>query len=170
MDNIDTSETVAVVPARHAHLKGWGADLDHANRPAYPMERTPPRLNNVHWHEPEQQPVTTKILHSTERPGITPIFGSTLPPRGLSGAIRTWAFNYSENNIYHWLLLLFADRVNVVEGVGEDLMSGHIPNLFSEMGGKAELKHNAAGFARKVVVASAVVGIAVYLVKRNTRR
>lgn len=169
MDTINNSESVEIVPARHAHIKGWGADLDRANRPAYPMERMPPRLENVHWHEPEQQAVTTTILHSTERPGITPVFGSTLPPKGISGGIRTWAFKYSENNIFHWLLLMFADRVNVVEGVGEDLMSGHVPNLFAEMGGKAELKHNAAGFARKVVITSAVVGFAIYLMKDKRR-
>jgi hypothetical protein len=39
---------------RHAHIIGWGADLDHANRPAYPMERTPPRLPHA-VPPPEQQ-------------------------------------------------------------------------------------------------------------------
>jgi hypothetical protein len=172
MDTVvtDTPSSAVVVPDRHAHIKGWGADLDHANRPAYPMERTPPRLKNVHWHEPEQQPVTTRVFHSTERPGITPVFGTTLPPRGLSGAMRAWAFKYSENNIFHWLLLMFADRVNVVEGVGDDLRSGHVPNIFSEMGGRAELKHNAAGFARKVIVTSAIAGIAIMLVNNRRRR
>ena len=29
------------------HIKGWGADLDHKNRPAVPMERTPPRLEGA---------------------------------------------------------------------------------------------------------------------------
>ena len=33
--------------AAHAHIPGWGADLDPANRPAYPKERTPPRRVEV---------------------------------------------------------------------------------------------------------------------------
>jgi hypothetical protein len=35
-------------------IEGWGADRDPANRPAVPKERTPPRLDNVHWDVPEQ--------------------------------------------------------------------------------------------------------------------
>jgi hypothetical protein len=65
---------------------------------------------------------------------------------------------------------LLADRVNVVEGIGQDLMSGHIPNIFAEMGGKSELKHNPAGLARKVAVASAVIGVGYYLMTRKSRR
>jgi len=45
------------------------------------------------------------------------------------------------------------------EGIGDDLRSGHAPKLFSEMRSRAERKHNPAGFARKVVIASAVVGV-----------
>ena len=33
--------------AEFTHIEGWGADLDIENRPAYPMERTPPRLEAV---------------------------------------------------------------------------------------------------------------------------
>ena len=36
------------------NIQGWGADLDPAVRPAVPMERTPPRLDNVHWDAPSQ--------------------------------------------------------------------------------------------------------------------
>jgi len=153
-----------------SHIEGWGADLDHKNRPAYPMERTPPRLEGVHWDTPEDQPVRMKVYHSTERPGITPVFGTSAPPSGLSGKIRDVAFKLSENDIRHWLLLLFADRVNVVEGIGEDLMSGHIPNIFAEMGIKSEFKHNPAGLARKAAVATAVIGLGYYLLKRRNAR
>jgi hypothetical protein len=152
------------------HIQGWGADLDHANRPAYPMERTPPRLENVHWDHPENQPVTVKVYHSTERPGLTPIFGTTVPPSGLSGKIRDVAFKLSENDIRHWLLLLLADRVNVVEGIGDDLKNGHVPNIFAEMGLKSELKYNRAGVVRKMAIASAVVGAGYLLMRRGRDR
>ena len=102
-------------------IPGWGADLDPANRPAYPKERMPPRLDNVHWSQPEQQQSDVLVLHSTERPAITPVFGTSVPPSGLSGMLRKRAFRRSENDIRHWMMLLFADRVNVVEGMFSDL-------------------------------------------------
>ena len=154
----------------HSHIQGWGADLDHANRPAYPMERTPPRLEGVHWNEPAQQPENVKILHSTERPGLTPIFGTTVPPSGISGRLREVAFKFSENDIRHWMLLLFADRVNMVEGIGSDISRGHIPNLFAETGMRSEFKYNRPGAIKKMAVATAVVGIGLYLLTRNNRR
>lgn len=152
----------------HAHIQGWAADLDHANRPAYPMERTPPRLDNVHWDRPEDQPIRMKVYHSTERQGITPVFGTSSPPSGLSGKIRDVAYAMTENDIRHWLLLLLADRVNMVEGIGEDLMNGHVPNIFAEMGLKSEWKYNRAGLIRKVAVTTAVAGLGYYLLKRGS--
>lgn len=154
----------------YSHINGWGADLDPKNRPAYPKERTPPRLENVHWDQPEQQPVNMKIYHSTERPGITPIFGTSVPPSGLSGKIRDYAYKFSENDIRRWMLLLFADRINVVEGLGQDLREGHVPNIFGEMGMRAEIKHNPVRMAQKVLIASAAIGLGCYLIGRKRRR
>jgi hypothetical protein len=168
---IDSKQT-ALVPDDHARpqrtdIPGWGADLDVANRPGVPMERRPPRLTGVHWDSPEQQQSDVEILHSSERPGITPLFGTPQPPSGLSGSLRRWAFTHSENDLRHWLLLLLADRVNVVEGLGSDLMKGRVPNVFAEMGGKAAWKHDPAG----VVVKGVVAGLAVvFLVRGLTRK
>ncbi|MGY3264092.1 MULTISPECIES: hypothetical protein [unclassified Lysobacter] len=103
-----------------SQIPGWGADLDRKNRPAVPMERQPPRLENVHWEIPEAQPQTVEILHSIERPGLTPVFGSACPPSGLSGKIRRAAFRHSEGRLRHWMMLLLADRVNVIEGLFDD--------------------------------------------------
>lgn len=101
-------------------VQGWGADLDPQDRPAYPKERTPPRLDGVHWDQPDQQVPTVEIFVSPERPGLTPVFGTSAPPRGLSGVIRRWAYARSENDVRHWLMLMFADRVDVVEGLMAD--------------------------------------------------
>lgn len=103
-----------------SNIEGWGADLDKRNRPAYPKERMPPRLGGVHWDQPDQQRRAVEVFHSTERPGITPVFGTSVPPAGLSGMIRRRAYKLSENDIRHWLMLLFADRVDVVEGLITD--------------------------------------------------
>lgn len=152
-----------------AHIQGWGADLDHKNRPAVPMERTPPRFIHQHEGRLPEQPQDVEVLVSTERPGITPIFGTAQPPKGLSGMLRRVAFRWSENDLRHWLLLLAADRVNVVEGIGEDLAHGKVPNVLGEMGIKAEWQHNRAGLVKKAAIAGAVVGTAVYLMRRRER-
>lgn len=157
------------VPPQYAHIEGWGADLGHENRPAYPMERRPPRLKGVHWAHPGQQVQNVEILQSIEGPGLTPIFGSTLPPAGLSGSLRRVAFKYSESDLRHWMLLLLADRINVVEGIGSDLMRGHVPNVFAEMGGKAEFKYNRQAAIKKVAIASAIIGVGLLLVARSRR-
>lgn len=150
-----------------SHIQGWGADLDKKNRPAYPMERTPARLDHVHWDVPEQQPIRMEILHSTERPGISAVFGTSAPLRGLSGWIRRKAYAWAENDMRRWLMLLMADRVDVVEGIGEDLLEGRVPNVLGEMGVKAEMKHNPAGLAQKALIAGAVVGIGYWLLTRD---
>lgn len=154
---------------RHAHIKGWGSDLPRSRRPAVPMEHQPPRLD-VQPEPPAQQPVNVEILHSTERAGITPLFGTPLPPRGLSGVMRRRAFRHSENDLRHWLMLLAADRVDMVEGLVSDLARGHLPRLYAEMGGRAELRHHPAGAARKAVGLVLAVGVACWLLRRRARR
>ena len=139
---------------------GWGADLDPKMRPAVPMERKPARLEGVHWDTPSQQPQNVKVLTSLERPRVTPIFGSTQPPKGISGAVRTYAFGYSESDLRHWLLLLLADRINVGEGLVADLARGHVPNILGEMGLRAELKHNPGGATRKALMVAGVAALA----------
>lgn len=167
---VENTDPVARQKAhRREDLPGWGADADRANRPAVPKERTPPRLPNLHWEQPTPQEVRVRVFHSTERPGITPVFGTSVPPSGLSGKMRQAAFRFSENDMRHWLMLLAADRVNVGEGLLSDLAHGHIPNIFAEMGGKAEWRYNRAGFVRKAMAATAVVAAAVYLIQRRRR-
>jgi hypothetical protein len=164
-----TASVEVKVPARHAHIKGWGADLDHANRPAYPMVRMPARLDGAHSHPPAQQRQSVEILQSIERPSITPLFGTPNPPSGLSGMVRRLAFKYTENDLRHWMLLLFADRVNMVEGLGEDLTRGKIPNVFAEMGLKSEFKYNREAALQKVVVVSIVAGVGLLLWSNSKR-
>lgn len=153
-----------------SHIQGWGTDLDHKNRPAVPMERTPPRLDGAVRVAPEQQAQDIEVLVSPEYPSITPLFGTGPAPSGLSGILRRLAFKMTENDVRHFMLLLLADRVNMVEGIGSDLLSGQVPNVLGEMGIKAEWQHNRAGLVRKVAVATAVTGVAYYLIKRRGRR
>jgi len=153
-----------------AHIQGWGADLDRKDRPGVPMERTPPRFIHQHEGKLPQQEENVEVLVSSERFGaITPVFGTAQPPSGISGMLRRLAFRWSENDLRHWLILLAADRVNVVEGIGEDLVHGKVPNVLAEMGIKAEWEHNRAGLVRKAVIGGALVGVAVVLMRRRAR-
>ncbi len=164
MDNIRKPKTAA----DYAHIVGWGADLDHKNRPAYPMERTPPRLDPL-LQPPQQQSENVKILRSNERPTITPIFGSTVPPSGISGKLREFAYQYSESDLRHWLILLFADRIHMFEGIASDLKRGHLPNLIAETGMKSEFEFNRTQAIRKTVVVAGVLGVALYLMSRRNK-
>jgi len=146
-------------------IQGWGADLDKSNQ-------TPSGGTGAHWSRAEQQPVKVKVFHSTERPGITPVFGTSTPPRWISGVIRAIGYRFSENRLSHWLLLMFADRVNMVEGVVDDLAQGHVPNVFEEMGWRAGFKYNRAGMIKKILMgglASASMVTALVIFKRSRR-
>jgi hypothetical protein len=154
----------------YSHIKGWGIDADPKNDPTYPMRK---RSNEDHsgysWKRPPQQPIDVEVLHSNERPNVTAVFGTSAPPSGLSGMIRRYAFKYSEASFAHWLPLLLADRVNVVEGILDDFRRGRVPNIFAERGGKAEWKHNPKGMVKKVAIGVVVVTAVVALLSRRNR-
>jgi hypothetical protein len=153
-----------------AHVRGWAIDADPENDPVYPMKR---RNNGEHagysWERPPQQPVDVEVLQSNERPIVTAVFGTSSPPSGVSGSLRRWAFRYSESSYGHWLPLMLADRVNVVEGIASDLAHGHIPNLFSEAGLKEQWKHNPKSRVVFLLAGAAVATGAVLLLRRRSK-
>jgi hypothetical protein len=151
-----------------SQLPGWNIDNDPENDPTYPMRtRTPDDHKGYSWERPTQQPITIEVLHSIERPNVTAVFGTSVPPSGLSGVIRRFAFRYSENSYLHWLPLLLADRVNVVEGVLSDLAHGHVPNIFAEKGYPVEWKYDKKGLLLKLATFTAVVASATVLLSRS---
>ncbi|HEX8352623.1 MAG TPA: hypothetical protein VF611_06985 [Pyrinomonadaceae bacterium] len=163
------TRNVEQTPVDTSQVKGWGVDADRGNDPTYPMKR---RNDGEHegysWDRPAQQPVDVEVLHSNERPNVSAVFGTSTPPAGLSGVIRRFAFKYSESSYGHWLPLMLADRVGVVEGYLEDLSRGHVPNVFAERGWKAEWKHNRKSLVTRVAVGAVVAAAAVaYLSSRR---
>lgn len=118
----------------------WGVDLDPANRPAVPKENFVYPKNGAHWDFPERQVPKWPRERSTEHKFLTPVFGTACPLTGLSGAIRRLAYRrYSEGQSAHWLLLVLADRVNVVEGFVREALRGRPDNFLAEYGVKTEL-------------------------------
>jgi hypothetical protein len=156
------------IAENYKHIKGWGIDANPNNNPTYPMKKTTgadhDRLN---YERPPLQPVNVEILHSNERPNITAVFGTSTPPSGLSGSIRRYAFRYSENSLAHWMPLVLADRIGIVEGLVSDFRSGHIPNIFAEGGWKAQWKYDRTAVVKKVVMFAAVTTAIILLAKRK---
>jgi hypothetical protein len=146
-------------------------DADPQNDPTYPMRMRGSEDEHAgySWERPAQQPIDVEVLHSNERPNVSSTFGTSTPPAGLSGMIRRRAFNFSENSYGHWVPLMLADRIGMVEGVVSDLARGHVPNIFGEMGLKAEWKHNRTGLLMKIA-AGAVVTAAVITIVRSRRQ
>jgi hypothetical protein len=151
-------------------IEGWGCDANPDNDPTYPMKHaTGADYHRLNYPRVVQQPVNVEVLHSNERPGITRVFGTSTPPKGLSGMLRRYAFKFSEGSSGHWMTLILADRIGVVEGIVEDLRHGHIPNFFAERGWGAEWKYNRKSAIQKIAVTVAVTSaIAAYLLYRNT--
>src|ERR671933_251771 len=95
-----------------ARIPGWGADLDPADRPAYP------RLQHsvdsgAHWDFPDRQPGAEGRERSIEHAFVTPVFGTAQPLHGVSGAVRRLAYRrFSEGRLAHWLLLVVGDRID----------------------------------------------------------
>ena len=114
--------------------------MTHDPRPVHPL---PPLT---------RQASPVPVLHSIERAGLTPVFGTTVPPSGLSGRLRRVAFRWGEADLRHWMLLLLADRVNVGEGLLSDLAQGRLPDLFGEMGLATEWRHRRGAFVGRVVL------------------
>jgi hypothetical protein len=144
----------------YTNIKGWGIDADPKNDPTYPMKhRTDDEHSGYNWERPSQQKTDVEVLRSNERINYTAVYGTSVPPSGLSGVIRRFAFKYGEGSYAHWIPLVIADRVNVVEGIIDDIRRGHFPNIFAEQGIKAEWKYNRAGLIKKVVVGAVITGV-----------
>ncbi len=152
----------------YSNIIGWGIDADPKNDPTYPMRhRTEEGNQGYDWERPTLQPTNIEVLHSIERPNISAVFGTAMPPKGLSGMIRRLAFKYSESSYAHWLPLIIADRVNVIEGILEDFTRGHIPKIWAEKGMRAEWRYNRKALSVKMLAGVVVTAAAVALLCRK---
>lgn len=91
------------------------ADLPEAERPGVPMEHAPHKL---HPHAPEhyaRMKPRPGIVHRKELQAMTPVFGTAQPLHGISGLVRRIAYGTRETKARHWMLLLMADRIDVLE-------------------------------------------------------
>jgi hypothetical protein len=127
--------------ALRARIPGWGADLDKADRPSVPKLQF--LETGAHWDFPERQPEKWPRERSVEHRFLTPVFGTAQPPSGLAGVLRKLAYKkFSEGRAAHWLILLYADRVDAAEHHLRSLLTLRPDNPITESGVKAEFTHN----------------------------
>jgi hypothetical protein len=116
-----------------ARIPGWGVDLDPADRPAVRRELGDGNVSDL--PAPVQQPDLLGRERSIEHAHLTPVFGTSCPPKGVSGAIRKLAYaRYSEARAAHWLLLIGADRVDALEHHLRSLVTRRPDNPITQTG------------------------------------
>jgi hypothetical protein len=126
-----------------ARIPGWGVDLDPADRPSVPKLRWQEDRTGAHWDFPERQPEKRPRERSIEHKFLTPVFGTSCPTRGISGALRRFSYRrYSEGRAGHWLLLLAADRVDAWENHARSLLTPRPDNPITETGVLSEFSRH----------------------------
>ncbi|MCP2046519.1 UNVERIFIED_ORG: hypothetical protein J3D58_000591 [Paenarthrobacter nicotinovorans] len=74
---------------------------------------------------------------------MTPVFGTSTPPKGISGAMRKYAYRkYSEGRAAHWLVLIAADRVDAWESHLRSFATPRPDNPVTEAGVLSELSRH----------------------------
>jgi hypothetical protein len=140
-----TSDKPMLTPASEElrdRIPGWGVDLDPADRPSVPRERFDLGPTGAHWDIPEPQPEKWPRERSIEHERLTPVFGTSCPPRGVSGVMRRYAYRFSEGRAAHWLILLVADRVDALEHHVASLRTLRPDNPVTETGIRSEFSHH----------------------------
>jgi len=107
------SDDRATDPPEERRPTGWGADKDEKDRPGVPMETTPGPLTHTNTLV-RQQTSDPKPVVGPNR-FLTPVYSTALPTRGLSGLMRKTAYKMPDYKPQRWMLLLAADRVDVLE-------------------------------------------------------
>jgi len=153
-------------PIDPATVVGWGIDADVENDPTWPMrDRSRDDGPGMNWERPPLQQSDVEILQSVEHERRPAAFGTSTPPRGLSGSIRRRAFAFSESQWGHWLLLMLADRIDSVEGLVDDVTRRRVPNPLVETG---MVKASRSRESAVLTIAAAGFGLvaATWLVRR----
>ena len=96
------------------NIIGWGADAALENRPGVPEELPPQPIGYSSLGGPVAQTSGRPTAKSFDRP-VTPTYGTAVPLRGLSGIIRRAAYQIPTYKPRRWMMLLLADRIDVIE-------------------------------------------------------
>jgi hypothetical protein len=126
-----------------ARIPGWGVDLDPKDRPAVPRLQLQDGLSGAHWDFPERQEEKSPRERSIEHAFLTPVFGTSCPPKGLSGVLRKYSYRrFSEARAAHWLILIAADRIDAWESHLSSFLTLNPDNPITETGILSEFKRH----------------------------
>jgi hypothetical protein len=129
-----------------SRIPGWGVDRDPKDRPSVPKLEFREDLSGAHWRFPDRQPVDDRRERSVEHEFLTPVYGTSCPRRGLSGAVRGLAYRrYSEGRAAHWLLLMLGDRIDAWENHLRSFGTLRPDNPITETGLLSEFSHRPIG-------------------------
>lgn len=102
-----------------------GYDAAPEDRPGIPMAADPHLDSGVRGGIPTQQRAGREWhQHRVGLDDVTPVFGTGQPPSGMSGVLRRAAYRIPEHEARHWLMLLMADRMDVLEHRVPELLRG----------------------------------------------
>jgi len=124
-----TADKPALIPPSdelRRRIPGWGVDLDPRDRPSVPRLRPLDPAVDVARSTVEPQPERWPRERSIEHGQMPIVFGTSCPPKGLSGMIRRYSYRrFSEARAAHWLLLIAADRVDAAGSHARALVTLH---------------------------------------------
>lgn len=112
MDTPDLPTTTPHEPSRAARPPFDPVDLDRSRRPGVPKERAPQPWPNSRFPPERMRARPSAPKHGRPGKPMPPVYGTAVPPRGVSGALRRLAYRRPDHETSHWLMLLLADRVD----------------------------------------------------------
>lgn len=118
------SAPAGVGPGERPEAHGYDQPLE--NRPGVPMEAEPRVDEGAHREPIARQRSEGAHLHRVGLDQLTPVYGTAQPPRGVSGMLRRAAYQIPEHDFRHWMTLLVADRVDILEHRLEDVAKGQV--------------------------------------------
>ena len=88
-------------------------DLDWSRRPGAQSlhVKEPKPFPNTRFPPERQEGVPAVPKHGRPNKPFPPVFGTSTPLKGLSGAIRAAAYKLPDHKPEHWLLLMLGGRV-----------------------------------------------------------
>ncbi|HYG70065.1 MAG TPA: hypothetical protein VD838_20485 [Anaeromyxobacteraceae bacterium] len=116
-----------------------GYDLDPARRPGVPKLHAPEPLPNAKYPPDRQAGRPSVWKHNRPHKPFPAVFGTAVPPAGLSGLVRKAAYAYPDHMMRHWTLLLLSDRVDLWEHRTRKLLPLAAPALAIVVAGFAAL-------------------------------
>src|SRR3954463_7601996 len=88
-----------------------GVDLEASRRPGRLRVTDPKSLPNT-IYPPERQPNQPAVpRHNRPNKPFPPVFGTSTPLKGLSGAVRRLAYALPDHKPEHWLIMMLGDRI-----------------------------------------------------------